>query len=95
MKPKKNLRDFERLAPPPSSPAEQPAKTSLALHVLFDNGDRIEYEIGAALRQELTTRLTPSLDKSTPTFVSFTEAKGNDLVILNTAHIFSIEIGRS
>jgi hypothetical protein len=66
----------------------------LALSVLFDNGDHVDYEIGAVLRQELMTRLTPSLDKPTPIFISFTEAKGNDLVILNTSHILSIEIGR-
>ena len=99
MRPRKKQKtkqsDFERLAPPPSTlPQQQPAKTALVLSVWFDNGDRVDYEIGAVLRQELMTRLTPSLDKSTPTFVSFTETKGNDLIILNTSHILSIAIGR-
>jgi hypothetical protein len=66
----------------------------LALSVSFDDGSHVDYEIGAVLRQELMTRLMPSLDKPTPTFISFTEATGNDLVILNTSHILAVTIGR-
>ena len=70
-------------------------KTELTLLISFDDGSHAEYDIGAMTRQEIMTRLTPSLDKPTPTFISFIETHGNDLIILNTTHILSIAVGRS
>lgn len=100
MKPKKKKKakptDFDRLAPPPtSSPTILPNKSTLELEVMFDTGDISNYKISPSLRQELLTRLTPSLDKPTPSFIGFTETARNNLVILNTNHIFSIEVVRS
>ena len=98
MKPKKKkkaeLTDLERLAPPPSPPPEQPNKTCLTLKVTFDNGEQQRYAINAVLRQEILTRLTPSLDKATPNFISFISPSNQSTVILNTSTILAIEIVR-